>query len=67
MKKLDINEVKERFLTKGLILDSEEYFGKETSIGKITMNDESDIVRDGYIKDIILNMMPKLEDFKNKD
>ena len=40
---------------------------KSTSIGKITMNDESDIVRDGYIKDIILNMMPKLEDFKNKD
>ena len=29
MKKLDINEVKARFLTKGLILDSDEYFGKE--------------------------------------
>ena len=37
---------------------------KSSSIGVITMDKEEDIVRDKYIKDIIINMFPKLEEFK---
>ena len=36
------------------------------TIGKVTMDSEDDIVRDPYIKDIIINMQPKLEEFKRK-
>jgi len=34
------------------------------TIGKVTMDSEDDVVRDPYIKEIILNMQPKLEEFK---
>lgn len=34
------------------------------SLGKVTMDSKDDIVRDDYIKEIILNMLPKLEEFK---
>lgn len=34
------------------------------SLGKVTMDSEDDIVRDPYIKEIILTMQPKLEEFK---
>lgn len=34
------------------------------TIGKVTMDSDADIVRDDYIKDVILNMQPKLEEFK---
>ena len=37
-----------------------------SSIGIVTMDKEEDIVRDGYIKDVIINMFPKLEEFKHK-
>ena len=34
------------------------------TIGKVTMDSEDDIVRDPYIKEIIMTMQPKLEEFK---
>lgn len=37
---------------------------KSNSIGIVTMDNEDDIVRDSYIKEIIVNMQPKLEEFK---
>lgn len=37
---------------------------KSNSFGVVTMNNEDDIVRDSYIKEIIINMQPKLEQFK---
>lgn len=36
------------------------------TIGKVTMDSPDDIVRDPYIKEVILTMQPKLEEFKNK-
>jgi len=39
---------------------------KSNTIGIVSMNSEDDIVRDGYIKTVILNMQPALEEFKNK-
>ena len=40
--------------------------GKTQSVGMVSMDKEEDIVRDGYIKDIIINMQPALEEFKNE-
>ena len=37
---------------------------KSSSFGMVTMNNENDIVRDSYIKEVIINMQPKLEQFK---
>ena len=37
---------------------------KSNSVGIVTMDSEDDIVRDSYIKEIIVNMQPKLEEFK---
>lgn len=34
------------------------------TIGKVTMDSADDIVRDPYIKEVILTMQPKLEEFK---
>lgn len=34
------------------------------TIGKVTMDSEDDIVRDPYIKEVIITMQPKLEEFK---
>lgn len=39
---------------------------KSNFFGMVTMDVEDDIVRDSYIKEIITNMQPKLEQFKNK-
>ena len=41
-----------------------ETMNKSSSFGMVTMNSENDIVRDSYIKEIIVNMQPKLEQFK---
>ncbi len=38
---------------------------KSKSLGMVTMDKEEDIVRDSYIREIILNMHPKLEEFKS--
>ena len=37
---------------------------KSHSLGMVTMNKEEDIVRDPYIREVIVNMQPKLEEFK---
>ena len=37
---------------------------KSHSLGMVTMNREEDIVRDPYIREVIVNMQPKLEEFK---
>lgn len=39
---------------------------KSSSFGIVTMNKEEDIVRDPYIKEIIINMQPKLDAFIRK-
>ena len=43
-----------------------ETMSKSTSIGIVTMDSEEDIVRDGYIKEIIIKMQPALEEFKTR-
>lgn len=40
---------------------------KSNTIGIVTMDKEEDIVRDGYIKEIILNMQPALYEFNNME
>lgn len=37
---------------------------KSSSFGMVTMDKEEDIVRDPYIREVIINMQPKLEEFK---
>jgi phosphate starvation-inducible protein PhoH len=37
---------------------------KSASFGMVTMDKEEDIVRDPYIREVIINMQPKLEEFK---
>ena len=37
---------------------------KSNSLGMVTMDKEEDIVRDPYIREVIVNMQPKLEEFK---
>ena len=39
---------------------------KSPSLGMVTMDNENDIVRDPYIKEVIVNMQPKLEEFKKR-
>lgn len=39
---------------------------KSNTLGIVTMDKEEDIVRDPYIKEIIINMQPKLEEFKEE-
>lgn len=36
------------------------------AFGFVTMDKEEDIVRDKYIKEVIINMQPKLEEFKKQ-
>lgn len=42
-----------------------ETMSKSNILGVVNMDKEDDIVRDKYIKEIIINMQPKLEIFKN--
>lgn len=44
-----------------------ETMSKSKTLGVVTMDKEEDIVRDPYIKEIIINMQPKLEEFKRED
>ena len=37
---------------------------KSSSFGMVTMDKKEDIVRDPYIREVIVNMQPKLEEFK---
>lgn len=39
---------------------------KSPSLGMVTMNNKEDIVRDQYIREVIINMQPKLEEFKKR-
>lgn len=39
---------------------------KSSSLGMVTMNEKEDIVRDSYIREVIVNMQPKLEEFKKR-
>ena len=39
---------------------------KSNTLGMVTMNKVEDIVRDPYIREVIVNMQPKLEEFKKK-
>ena len=43
-----------------------ETMANATSFGKVTMDKEEDIVRDPYIREVIVNMQPKLEEFKRR-
>lgn len=43
-----------------------ETMSKSKTLGVVTMDKEEDIVRDSYIKEIIINMQPKLEEFKRE-
>lgn len=39
---------------------------KSQSLGMVTMDKEEDIVRDQYIREVIVSMQPKLEEFKKR-
>ena len=39
---------------------------KSPSLGMVTMTEKEDIVRDPYIREVIVNMQPKLEEFKKR-